>query len=112
MAYQQKDNSGSVFKNDRKRPGKKDADYTGSAVVGGVEYWVDQWINNNPRDPDYDPNKKTFMSIKFRPKNGQGDTRAPDRRQTQPQPPRRRAPLPPGREQHSPTALHDRDQEF
>lgn len=40
--YQPKDNSGSIFKNDRK---EKDThpDGKGSALIDGVEYWVSSW---------------------------------------------------------------------
>lgn len=42
MAYEQKDNSGSLFKNDRR---EKDTHphAKGSALIGGVEYWVSAW---------------------------------------------------------------------
>ena len=42
MAFQQRENSGSLFENDRKR-NDKDADWSGSALIGGVEYWVSGW---------------------------------------------------------------------
>lgn len=40
--YTPKDNSGSIFKNDRK---EKDThpDGKGSCVIDGVEYWVSSW---------------------------------------------------------------------
>ena len=71
MAYQQKNLSGSLWKNDKKREGKKDADYNGSCLINGEEFWMDSWIVNDPRDKaTYDPQKKTFQSISFRPKAG------------------------------------------
>lgn len=41
---QRKDNSFALFKNDRK---EKDthADYQGSLMVDGKEYWINAWIN-------------------------------------------------------------------
>ena len=90
MAYEMRDNSGSSFKNDRKREGKKDADYTGSIMVSGHEFWIDTWVKNNPREEGYDPSKKTFLSHSLRLKEGrqsQGQQSAP--------PPRRTAPAPP-----------------
>lgn len=51
MAYEQKDNSGSLFKNDKKTEDKH-PNAKGSAMVGGVEYWVSAWTkkdkNGNP----------------------------------------------------------------
>lgn len=42
MAFEQRQNSGSIFKNDRK---EKDThpDGKGSALIDGVEYWVSSW---------------------------------------------------------------------
>lgn len=62
MAYEMKDNSGSLFKNDRKEQ-PNHPDYRGSAMVNGVEFWMSAWIKNAD-----DPNKKTFMSFSFQPK--------------------------------------------
>lgn len=60
MAYEPRDNSGSVFQNDRK---EKDAhpDRAGSAMVGGVEYWVNGWLKK-------DKNGRPFLSLAFKPK--------------------------------------------
>jgi uncharacterized protein (DUF736 family) len=61
MTYQQKDNTGSLFKNDRKEA-ETHADYRGSALLNGVEHWVDAWINTSNSGAKY-------MSLKFKPKN-------------------------------------------
>lgn len=42
MAYEQKDNSGSLFKND-KRENDKHPHMNGSCVIDGVEYWISAW---------------------------------------------------------------------
>ena len=42
MAYEQKDNTGSLFKND-KREKDTHPNATGSAVIDGVAYWVSAW---------------------------------------------------------------------
>lgn len=61
MAYETKDNTGSVFQNDRK---EKDShpDRTGQARIGGVDYWVSGWIKQ-------DRNGKPYMSLAFKPKD-------------------------------------------
>jgi uncharacterized protein (DUF736 family) len=61
MSYEQKDNSGSLFKNNRK---EKDThpDYTGSALVNGVPMWLSAWIKR-------DKNGNAYMSCSFKPKD-------------------------------------------
>jgi uncharacterized membrane protein YgcG len=55
-----RDNSGALFKNDRKEK-ESQPDYKGSVTINGVEYWQSAWINVS-RDG------KTYMSQKFEPK--------------------------------------------
>ena len=105
MAYTQKDLSGALWKNDKKREGKKDADYNGSATIGGREFWVDSWINNNPRSEDYDPQKKTFMSLSFRPKDKPAASKTPPARRAAP-------PRPPSAEPDPDTGMHDSEVPF
>ena len=42
--YQQKDNSGALFKNEKKETDSH-PDYKGSAMIDGSDYWVSGWIN-------------------------------------------------------------------
>lgn len=63
MAYEQRDNSGSTFKNDRKTADNH-PDYKGSAMIGGVEYWVSTWIKTSA-------NGGKFYSHAFTPKQQQ-----------------------------------------
>ena len=60
MAYEQRDNSGSVFVNDRK---EKDThpDRTGTAMIDGVMYYVSGWIKDGARGK--------FMSLAFKRKD-------------------------------------------
>ena len=44
MTFQHKPNTGSLFKND-KRETETDRHAQGTALVGGVEYWVSAWTN-------------------------------------------------------------------
>jgi hypothetical protein len=66
MAYEQKDFSGSLFKNDRKQQ-PNHPDYKGSALIDGREYWMSAWIKNADN-----PDKKTFMSFSFEAKEDGG----------------------------------------
>ena len=60
MAAEQRDNSGALFKNDRKESDQH-PDYTGRAMIEGVEYWLSAWIKQSGDRPK-------FMSISFKPK--------------------------------------------
>lgn len=46
MAYEQKDNSGSLFKNDRKEK-ETHPDAKGSIMVDGVAYWISAWTKQD-----------------------------------------------------------------
>jgi hypothetical protein len=61
MAYEMKPDTGSLFKNDRR---EKDthANARGSALIGGVEYWVDAWTNETQSGDKY-------QSLKFKRKD-------------------------------------------
>jgi len=62
MAYEQRDNSGILFKNDRKQ---KDThpDRQGTAMVNGVMYEVAGWIKQGAKGP--------FLTLAFKRKEGQ-----------------------------------------
>jgi hypothetical protein len=62
MGYTHKDFTGSLFKNEKKQSDKH-ADYTGSGLVDGKEYFLDLWINATP-------DGKKRLAIKFKPKQG------------------------------------------
>jgi hypothetical protein len=61
MAYEERDLSGSLFKNDKKTEDRH-PDYKGSALIGGVGYWVSAWIKTSQGG-------KKFMSLAFTAKD-------------------------------------------
>lgn len=63
------DNSGLISRNQRKREGKQDADWTGKITVNGIDYWINGW----EKDGQYGP----FISLSVRPKVDQPEKPAP-----------------------------------
>lgn len=66
MAYEQRNDSGSLFRNDKKER-ENHPDFKGSARVGGKDYWVSGWTKA-PRE-----GKKGFLSLAFEPKDNDSD---------------------------------------
>lgn len=65
MAYEPKDGSGALFKNDKgDNPARPD--YRGDLMVGGVVYEVSGWIKPLPKDTS-----QRFMSLSAKPKQAQ-----------------------------------------
>ena len=58
--YEQRDNTGSIFKNDKKETDKH-PDGKGSAMIGGVHYWISSWTKQ-------DKNGNPYRSLSFQPK--------------------------------------------
>jgi len=50
--YETKDFTGALFANDRKQK-DTDPNAKGSAVIGGVEYWVSAWTNTSAKGQRY-----------------------------------------------------------
>lgn len=65
MSYEQRDDSGSLFKNDRKEQDNH-PDYTGSCKVGGREYYISAWVKEGRNGG------KKFFSFSFKPKLAPG----------------------------------------
>ena len=57
MAYEQKDNTGSFFKNDKKEK-EIQPDYKGKCIVDGVEKQMAAWLRESK-------NGVKYMSVKF-----------------------------------------------
>lgn len=62
MAFEQRDNSGVLFKNDR-RSKPEHPEYQGSVRVAGVDYWISAWVK--------DGQKGKFFSLALTNKNQQ-----------------------------------------
>ena len=60
MAYEQRDNSGTLFRNER-RQNDRSPEYTGSVLIGGKEYWINGWVKEGK-------NEKKFFSLAFKEK--------------------------------------------
>lgn len=65
MAYEHRENSGSLFKND-KRHTESHPNYKGSANIGGKEYWVSCWRNESKGG-------EVFLSLAFSEKHERAD---------------------------------------
>lgn len=61
--YQQKDNSGSLFKVEEKQS-ERHPDMSGSAMIDGVEYFFDAWFK-------VADSGRRWMSCSFKPKQKQ-----------------------------------------
>lgn len=61
MSYEQKDLTGSLFKNKRK---EKDThpEYTGTVTVNGEQYWLSAWLKK-------DSKSETYMSLALKAKD-------------------------------------------
>jgi hypothetical protein len=59
MAYEQRDNSGSVFVNDRKTE-EHHADRSGKAMIDGKMYFVDGFLKKTS-------DGKPFLALRFKP---------------------------------------------
>lgn len=71
MAYEQRELSGSIFKNDKKTEDKH-PNGQGRCLIGGVEYYISAWTKEGA--------KGKWQSLAFKPVNEQA---APTSRQPQ-----------------------------
>ena len=81
MAFEQRDNTGSLFKNEGDKKKERGPDYSGACMVGGVEYYFDGWIKAAETG-------RKWMSFSFKPKGraptAQGLPQRPTQRPTKP----------------------------
>lgn len=69
MSYELKEGQGSLFKN-QKREKDTHPHATGSALIGGVEYWISAWTK--------DGKNGKWQSLAFKPKDKQA-SRSPEK---------------------------------
>lgn len=58
MSYEQRENTGALFRNDKKQPGERTPDYRGDAMVNGVKVEIAAWVKESATG-------KKFLSLKF-----------------------------------------------
>lgn len=63
------DNSGALFRNDRREEGSRQPEYSGNITVDGVEYWLSAWIKEGQ--------KGKFFSLAVKPKQPKPDVSKP-----------------------------------
>ena len=66
MAFEQKDNTGALFKNERKEG--KGPDYKGDITVDGTAYWIAGWLKESK-------NGKKYMSLAVTAKDADRDVK-------------------------------------
>ena len=60
MAYETKDNSGRLFKNEEKK-NERGPDYSGTCLINGEEMFMDAWVKTAESG-------RKWMSFSFKPK--------------------------------------------
>lgn len=60
MSYEQKDNSGAIFRNDKKEQDNH-PDRRGDCLIDGVPYWISGWLKEGKRGQ--------FLSLSFKRKD-------------------------------------------
>ena len=68
MAYELRENSGSIFKNEKKET-EQHPNATGTVLIAGVEYWVSAWTKR-------DKNGQPWQSLSFKPKEAKAAPKA------------------------------------
>ena len=68
MSNYDNNNTGALFKNDKKTP--THPDYNGTCEINGVEMWISAWLKRSAAG-------NTFMSLSFNPKEVQANKSQP-----------------------------------
>lgn len=72
MAFEIRDMSWSLFKNDRREPGSNQPEYTGQGKVDGEEIWVSAWVKETK-------DGRKYFSGSFKFKNERPSKSEPER---------------------------------
>ena len=64
MAFEQRENSGNIFKNDREGRLENAPGYSGTCLIAGIEYYISAWVKEGK--------KGKFFSLSFKPKGETG----------------------------------------
>jgi hypothetical protein len=64
VAEPQKEMSGVLFRNDRRRDGKQDPNLQGSCTIDGRRYWISAWTNTVQRG---ERRGEKYVALSFRP---------------------------------------------
>lgn len=78
MSYEQRDNSGAIFRNDAERMAGKSASFpthSGNALIGGREYYISAWVKEGRNGK--------FFSLAFNPKD---EAAKPEPKRQEPKP--------------------------
>lgn len=65
MSYEQRDNTGSLFRNERKES-EKHPDYSGTCTIDGKQFFFDGWLKTSESG-------KKWMSFSFKEKQAKKD---------------------------------------
>lgn len=63
MPYEQKPNTGSLWRNEN-READTHPTHKGDAVIDGKPYWMNAWVNETKGDPP-----KKYFRVSFKPKD-------------------------------------------
>ncbi len=77
MNYEQRDNSGSLFKIEPDKKVPNGPEYSGKGMIGGTMYYMSAWI----KKPE---GKKPYFSFSFKPVGDAPDTRTLAERRPKP----------------------------
>lgn len=79
MSYQQRPNSGSLFRNDRKEEDNH-PDHTGTCLIDGTEYYISAWVKEGRNGG------RKYFSLSFKPKVARDKAQGAIRNAVQPRP--------------------------